>query len=129
MAWNSIDPRVYVVNADGSADWEGDWIPCGPGSLLIIQVAWSAVALTVGLLGLQGTQDPDQAVAIPPDISRVLQLNPTTGIWGAWPDVGASAQSGAVVCLHPFRFMRLIYSAGGGGDVNQFQAWRELRSA
>lgn len=123
MTWLSSDAAVYLSNVAGNADWTGAWVQCSPGSLLVFQASWTAVALTAGALEVQGTQDPAFAAA------NVITLPLTTGIWGAWPTVGPTADTAAVIIKNPMLFHRMRYVYGGtGGGANQFNAWRELRS-
>ena len=122
MSWNSfLRYPLYVVDADGSADWAGPWIECSYGQVVYFQASWAAVALTAGTLGVDGTLDPLKAAA------NVIPLAVPTGL-GTWPNPAAAASTGAIVILRPMPFMRLTYVSGAGGAADQFQAFAEIRS-
>lgn len=123
--WKISKLSTYLTNQSGVGSFQGTWVACFIGELAIWEVWWSAFAGTAGSLALQGTQD-QQAV---PSASRIITLPAlTSGVYGAWPTVGATAGNAVAMIKSPFSRMRLTYTSSGPGTVNQFQATLELRT-
>lgn len=126
MGWRDYVPIVLAAES-GLGNWQTQWIPCSPGSTLVLQLKWTAVAATAGTLGMDGTADPAKAAtSIVP--MPAWTAGTTPGVFGTWPTVGAVAASGLVIIKNPLPWMRASYVRGGGGGVGQFTGWAQVIS-
>lgn len=119
MAWRKSDEKQYLTNRSMVGSFDGTAIQCAGASLLVLHIDWAAFAGCAGTLSLEGRS---------PFGARWVPIPVTSGSYGAWPNVGATADSAIVVVQNPLKWMRLVYASTGPGTVDQMNAWRELRS-
>lgn len=112
--------REYVVDQDGSASFTADVMETRKVRILLVNVAWTAIASTAGTLSVQGTEDPANA-----STSWVTLTASQTN--GAQPSAGTA---GAILLAYEFvpTWTRLVYTRSAGGGAAQFDAWCMGRS-
>lgn len=110
--------KQLLAGQTGAASFDTGWVPVGANGFrnITFTAAWTAVALTAGVLSLEGTDDPAQAStsAVP------LTL---TATHGTWPNVGTAAGNAMVGVSDAPAFVRLKYVRSAGGGAGQFNVW------
>lgn len=123
--WKRSLQQTYLTNQSGAASFNGAWIDCRIGELVIWEIYWAAFAGCAGSLALQGTQDTTTV----PAAARIITIPAlASGIYGVWPTIGATADIGVAMIKSPFLRMRVACTITGAGTANQFQGTVEIRN-
>lgn len=118
----SLESLTWIKNANLSASYTSQAIPCEKFKTLQLALQWAAVALTNGSFKFQGSIDGVSYFDLTlDDANKVYGTNYTFSAPSATLTITTTAGSINLIFENPFRYVRVVYTVVAGGAANQLQ--------
>lgn len=107
---------LTFVNTNGDAF--SDWVAAHGWSRLELGFKWDAFGGRSGILHLQGSPIVTATgIGAEQDKWIIDDVPVVSGFYGAWPNIGATADRALLVISNPMSFHRVWFETTGGGDA------------